>query len=113
MWNSITPQLPVRDVGEAQRYFRDVLGFEIAWTRGEAFGSVQGGKTEIFLTRSEDPVPISTICVLVDDADSLFSIYRERGAKIVEGLETKPWGVREFTLEEPNGHRFRIGSSTR
>ena len=112
MWNSITPQLPVRDVAEAQRYFRDVLGFEIAWTRGDAFGAVQGGKTEIFVSKSERP-ETATLCVLVDDAESLLAIYRERGAKIVEPLQTKPWGVREFTVEEPNGHRFRIGHSTR
>ena len=113
MWNSLAPQLPVRDVAESQRYFRDVLGFEIAWIRGDRFGAVQGGKTEIFLCKSDTPPAAATICVLVDDADSLFAIYQERGAKIVERPETKPWGVHEFTIEEPNGHLFRIGSSVR
>ena len=113
MWKSITGQLPVRDVAEAQRYFRDVLGFEIAWTRGDEFGAVRSGNTELFLCKSREVSAGATLCVLVEDAERSFAIYRERGAKIVEPLETKPWGVREFTIEEPNGHRFRIGNSTR
>ena len=112
MWTSLTLQLPVRDLAESQRYFREVLGFEVAWTRGDHFSAVQAGKTEIFLCQAEQ-VPSATICVLVDDAESLFAVYRERGARIVETLATKPWGVREFTGEDPNGHLFRIGHSIR
>ena len=112
MWTSLTLQLPVRDLAESQRYFREVLGFEVAWTRGDHFSAVQAGKTEIFLCQAEQ-VPSATICVLVDDAESLFAVYRERGARIVEALATKPWGVREFTVEDPNGHLFRIGHSIR
>lgn len=112
MWNSITPQLPVSDVAEAQRYYRDVLGFRIDFTRDD-FGAVRCGGAEIFLQRSERPQPGTWCCVRVDDADALYAIYRERGAEIVEKIDSKPWGMREFTIRDPNGHYFRIGHSTR
>ena len=48
-------------------------------------------------------------CVRVEDADRLFALYVERGADIVEPIADRPWGMREFTLRDPNGHRFRIG----
>ena len=113
MWQTITPQLPVSDVEATQRYFRDVLGFEIAWARGDAFGAVLAGTTEIFFAKAEQPPVGAICCVRVDDADSLFAIYRERGADIVEKIESKPWGMREFAIRDPNGHVFRIGTSTR
>ena len=112
MWNFITPQLPVADVEAAQRYYRDVLGFQIAWTR-EDYGAVICGTTEIFFARSDDPQPGTWCCVRVDDADALYERYKQRGAVIAQDLESKPWGIREFTLEDPNGHFFRVGQVLR
>jgi catechol 2,3-dioxygenase-like lactoylglutathione lyase family enzyme len=77
MWRSITPQLPVSDVAASQRWYRDVLGFEIAWTRGESFGAVRAQGVELFLARSDAPAA-TTVCVLVDDADFAYAVCRER-----------------------------------
>lgn len=113
MWNSITPQLPVADVRDAQRWFRELLDFEITYTSGQSFGAVRLGLSEIFVERAEPPWPCVSCCIRVDDADFLYELYRERGVKIVSPIADKPWRMREFTIEEPNGHRFRIGRTTR
>jgi catechol 2,3-dioxygenase-like lactoylglutathione lyase family enzyme len=113
MWNYVTPQLPVSDVAETQEYYRDMLDFKIAFTRGESFGGVTYGRAEIFFMKVDEPRPGSWCCVRVDDADLLYAIYRERGVKIIEKLADRSWGMREFTIEDPNGHFFRIGHSTR
>jgi catechol 2,3-dioxygenase-like lactoylglutathione lyase family enzyme len=112
IWRAITPQLPVRDVAASQAWYRDVLGLEVGFARGD-FGSVHDGVLELYLARSSGPAQPAWICVRVEDADGLAAIYRERGAAIVEPVATKPWGVREFTLRDPDGHHFRIGHSTR
>ncbi|MEO2166797.1 MAG: putative sulfate exporter family transporter, partial [bacterium] len=49
--------------------------------------------------------------VQVSEADEALAAYRERGATIVEEIASRPWGMREFTIEDNNGHRFRIGHS--
>ena len=49
--------------------------------------------------------------VRVEDADAVLAVYRERGAPIVDEIASHPWGMREFTVEDNNGHRFRIGHS--
>ncbi|MBW2425802.1 MAG: VOC family protein [Deltaproteobacteria bacterium] len=110
-WRFVTPQLPVADVRAAQAYYRDVLGFKIAWIWREEYGAVYNGQTEIFLSRSEDPITPCCSFVRVENADTMLAYYRERGAKIVEGIASHPWGMREFTIEDNNGHRFRIGHS--
>lgn len=110
-WQFITPQLPVRDVRETQVYYRDVLGCKIAWIREDEYGAVYNGRTEIYFTREAEPFAPSWNFVRVEDADAALAWLRERGAKIVEQIASHPWGMREFTIEDLNGHRFRIGHS--
>lgn len=110
-WRFVTPQLPVRDVRAAQRFYRDVLGCRIAWVYEEEYGCVYHGPTEIFLSLADAPFEPVTIFVRVEDADALLATYRDRGARIVEDIASHPWGMREFTVEDPDGHRLRIGHS--
>ncbi len=110
-WLFVTPELPVRDVRETQAYYRDVLGFRIAWLYEEEYGAVYNGKTELFLRREAGPIERCVVFVRVANADRVLAAYREREARIVAELATHPWGMREFTVEENNGHRFRIGHS--
>jgi len=113
MWKGIVPQLPVADVAAAQAWYRDVLGLEIAWTRGESFGAVRARGVELFLAKADPPHETATCCVLVDDADFAYALCRERNAPIVEPITSTPWGTREFALRDPDGHLLRIGHSTR
>jgi catechol 2,3-dioxygenase-like lactoylglutathione lyase family enzyme len=108
VWGFITPQLPVTDIPATQAWYRDVRGFAVAGANDD-FGAVSADRVEIFFRRVDTPGPSVTCCVRVEDADALCEAYRERGAKIVEEISDRPWGMREFTVEDPNGHLFRIG----
>lgn len=110
-WLFATPELPVADVRASQAYYRDVLGFRIAWLYEETYGAVYNGKTEIFLRREAGEIGRVTVFVRVENADRVLLAMRRRGAKIVEEIASQPWGMREFSVEELNGHRFRIGHS--
>ena len=113
MWLTVTPELPVADVAAAQVWYRDVLGCRIGWISSDAsYGAVYVDTHEIFLARSDAPRPRVSYCVRVDDADAAYAACREAGAKIVAPLETRPWAMREFALEDLDGHRLRIGQST-
>lgn len=108
-WQFVTPQLPVADVRAAQAYYRDMLGFKVAWIYQEDFGAVYHGTTEIFFSREAGEIRPCWNFVRVENADQVLATYRERGVSIVEEIASHPWGMREFTIEDPNGHRFRIG----
>ena len=44
------PELPVKDVEKAQAFYRDELGFSIAWIYPDkSIGAVSKGETAIFL----------------------------------------------------------------
>ena len=110
-WLFVTPELPVGDVRATQAYYRDVFGFRIAWIYEEEYGAVYHGKTELFLRRETGSIERCCLFVRVANADLVLASYREREAKIVAEIASQPWGMREFTVEENNGHRFRVGHS--
>jgi uncharacterized glyoxalase superfamily protein PhnB len=43
--------------------------------------------------------------------ESIYERCRDRGGEIVGDLEAKPWGVREFSIRDPDGHVLRIGGA--
>jgi uncharacterized glyoxalase superfamily protein PhnB len=53
-----------------------------------------------------------TCCIRVDDVEAAYAECRRAGARIVSELETRAWSMREFSVEDLDGHRLRIGQST-
>jgi catechol 2,3-dioxygenase-like lactoylglutathione lyase family enzyme len=108
-WEFCVPQLPVRDVRAAQRWYRDVLGLGVNWIWEDDFGSVGMEHVELFLCASDDPHP-GYVSIFVDDVDAVHDACRKRGAQIASPLELKPWNVREFSIRDLDGHVLRIGT---
>lgn len=101
------PELPVADVEEAQRYYRDVLGFEIGWLYpGGDIGAVSRENVAIFFRRRQKPFEPAVHWIFAIDIDATYAELQAFGAKIVEPLEIKPWGLRQFTVEDLDGNRF-------
>ncbi len=104
-----TPELPVPSVIEAQIYYRDTLGFEIAWHNEEGrIGAVSRGPCAIFFRETDAPFHPATFWMFSPDVDAIHDDLRERGANITEPLENKPWGMRQFTFEDLRGNRFFV-----
>src|SRR5262249_32528422 len=45
----------------------------------------------------------------VDGIDALYALHGRNGATICSPLEAKPWGLREYTVRDLNGHFLRFG----
>jgi len=102
-----TPELPVEDVERAQRHYRDVLGFEVRWLYpGAELGAVSREDVAIFFRKRERPFEPAVHWVFAADIDATYEELRSLGARIVEPLEKKPWGLRQFTVEDIDGNRF-------
>ena len=102
-----TPELPVEDVERAQQHYRDALGFTIGWLYpGKEIGAVSRGDVAIFFRRRSQPFEPAIHWVFAKDLDATYDELKLLGAKIVEPLETKPWGLRQFTVEDLDGNRF-------
>ena len=103
----VLPVLPVSDVKAASAFYRDRLGFSIAFDMGQYCG-VQRGAIEIHLDGSAVR-PASGISCRVDvrGVDALYGELEPLGVvKADERLETKPWGLRQFSVLDPDGNRL-------
>ena len=94
----MVPELPVTDVERAQQHYRDALGFEINWLYPDdgprTMGAVSRGKVAIFFRKTAPPLQPAVHWVFAEDLDATYQELQLSGAKIVEPLEKKPWGLR-------------------
>jgi catechol 2,3-dioxygenase-like lactoylglutathione lyase family enzyme len=115
----VIPELPVLDVDASLPYYRDVLGFRVEGRHlgetGEVvFGSVLRGRTNVYVSCKSQPLPKSYCWIGVDEVDELCATFKANAARVVEQPGDKPWGYRQFTLEDITGHSltfFRFSDS--
>jgi predicted enzyme related to lactoylglutathione lyase len=101
------PELPVADVERAQQYYQDALGFEIGWLDpSKEIGAVSRRKVTIFFRKRQPPFEPGVHWVFAEDVDVTYNELKSFGAKIVDPIEDKPWGLRQFTVEDIDGNRF-------
>jgi uncharacterized glyoxalase superfamily protein PhnB len=101
------PELPVVDVEQAQRHYRDAMGFEISWLHpGSEIGSVRRDNVTIFFRRRNEPFEPAVHWVYAENIRATYDEMKSRGANITEPLEKKPWGLMRFTIEDADGNRF-------
>ena len=102
-----TPELPVRDVQFAQKYYRDRLGFEIGWyNEAGKIGAVSNGDCSVFFREASEKQPPSTFWVFCEDLEAVQAEMAQRGANITEKLELKSWGLRQFTVEDHCSNKY-------
>jgi uncharacterized glyoxalase superfamily protein PhnB len=116
--HGLQPVLPVADVPAAAAWLCDVLGFEIDFLHGDpvVHGRVcivgdWGAPVYIHLAHAGAlPVrPCGELRIHVGAAlDDLCGHVRASGAEIVLAPTDQPWGLREFVLRTPDGHRLRL-----
>ncbi|MGD0731108.1 MAG: VOC family protein [Terracidiphilus sp.] len=101
------PELPVAEVERAQQHYRDALGFEIGWLYpNNEIGAVSRGEVVVFFRKRMPPFEAAVHWSFAEDIDALYEELKSSGANIVDPLELKPWGLRQFTVKDLDGNLF-------
>jgi predicted enzyme related to lactoylglutathione lyase len=122
---SIAPYFVVDDVVTTANYYRDRLGFhyERFWGDPPCFCMVLRRGTVIMLAQLEtrgamrpnhriDPEGEAwDAYIWVDNADALHAELTSRGVTITRGIGDRPYGCRDFDVEDCNGYRLCFGHS--
>ena len=113
-FHSHVPIFSVKSVPASIEHYVNVLGFEKAWDWGEppTFGCVCRDEVSIFFCEGGQGQPGMWISIFVDDVDELYKEYQASGANIRQPPTTFEWRMREMNVEDPDGHRLRIGHTT-
>lgn len=108
--------LAVHDVRKSAQFYVDILGFTIV---SEPAGWIFVKKDDCMIMLGECPNdmhPSELGChnyfayLKVDDVDA-YHAQVERAGVQVEPPADMPWGMREFGIKTPDGHRIRIGQT--
>lgn len=112
-WLHYMPRLPVADVERSVAYYQEALGFRLAWQTADGqLSALASGAVEVLLLipwGGDEPPPAQSAYVYVEDPDALCAEYEAAGATIVEPVATRPHGMRDFIVSDPDGHRFVLG----
>jgi uncharacterized glyoxalase superfamily protein PhnB len=119
MWLGLTPNLVVADLPRSLVFYRDTLGFELVATQPDTapfvFAWLRQGPVNLFLndaaTSRADPKAGAhvkdgpggiALYVTMTDIDAFHTRVRDT-VSIIDPLETKFYGMREFTITDPDG----------
>ena len=112
-WLHYLPHLPVSDIDASVAYYEEALGFRLAWqTTDRMLSALASGPIEMLLLVPWDgdgPPPPQSAYVYVEDPDALYAEYQAAGARIIDPVASRPYGMRDFVVDDPDGHRFTLG----
>jgi len=107
--------LAVKDLKVEAEYYIDKLGFDRDFTAPGweflSFGDfkVMLGECADEMTAEETGNHSWFAHALVENVDEVYAEFIERGATILSKIENKPWGIRDFSVVTPDGHRIVFG----
>ncbi len=112
--------LAVRDLKVSTDYWMNMLGCSRDFGDGsDGWSFLARDEFSVMLGECADERPASEIgnhswvaYVTVEDVDELHADLEERGAIISSKPQSKPWGMREFGVHTPDGHRLTFGART-
>ncbi len=106
--------LAVHDLNGSAAFFQK-LGFEIV-SQPPGWIFVKRDRCMIMLGDCPDAARPAELgdhsyfgYLLVDDVDGFYREVVAQGVPIHSALADKPWGLREFGVRSPEGHRLMIG----
>jgi uncharacterized glyoxalase superfamily protein PhnB len=108
--------LAVRDLEVSTRYYMDVLGFRKDPIDAEGWSFLTRDEFRVMLGECPDERPAGDLgnhsyfaYWNVEGVDDLYRELVSKGAIVSSAPADKPWGLREFGLRTPDGHRITCG----
>jgi uncharacterized glyoxalase superfamily protein PhnB len=110
--------LAVRDLEISTRYYMDVLGFQKDPIEAAGWSFLRRDHFRVMLGECRDERPAGELgnhsyfaYWNVEGVDELFKEFKAKGAILTSHPTDKPWGLREFGLKTPDGHRIVCGET--
>lgn len=111
---AVVPVLATSDVMRTAEYYRDVLGFAVDDTfSGPDWAMLWADQCQLFLSLNPTAAKTASgqqVAICVPGVDAMYEKHTANGARIVSDLKDQPWGLREYTVEDPNGYHLRFGA---
>jgi predicted lactoylglutathione lyase len=107
------PEFPVSDLHASSSFYEQQMGFRIDWTYENELAGISKDAMRIFLRRRTPQEEERSCNVLVwlnlsspSEVEQLYEEWRGNGVQVIDELKT--WDLKEFTVQDPDGNRFRV-----
>jgi catechol 2,3-dioxygenase-like lactoylglutathione lyase family enzyme len=109
----LVAEIFVRNANRSKSFYQQ-LGFEVAEDR-DTFVVLTWEGHELFLDERPDlpappSVPQANIRVMVADLDAYWRRASRMGAAVLAPIDDREYGLRDFTILDPDGFGIRFGS---
>jgi uncharacterized glyoxalase superfamily protein PhnB len=110
---AVIPVLAYEDVGTAVEWLSGAFGFTLRWQAGNHRAQLAVGDAAIAVTRgtARHASDGGSVMVRVDDVDRHHATAMRGGARVLEAPADKPYGERQYTVEDLGGHRWTFTQS--
>jgi catechol 2,3-dioxygenase-like lactoylglutathione lyase family enzyme len=103
--------LSVHDIDAAVEFYTKKLGFAAAFTWGDppTFAGVKLDKAQMFLRKGTPDPQGCFVSFMVGDADALYEFHRSQGVEVVEPIDDRPYGIRDYGVRDLHGYHLSFG----
>jgi predicted enzyme related to lactoylglutathione lyase len=105
--------LAVQDLAKSTQFYLDVLGFRRDPVDAKGWSFLSKDAFKLMLGECADEIPAAEVGnhswftrVMVEGLDEYFNEVSERGAEVISKPTDRAYGLREFVIRTPDGHRL-------
>jgi catechol 2,3-dioxygenase-like lactoylglutathione lyase family enzyme len=118
MMRDSTTVMTVKNVAESMAYYRDKLGFDVAFEYGKPtfyIGLCSGDVSLHLVEASRTPRQPGhgAVSIFVDDVDAVHADLVKRGAKVLKEPKDYDYGLRDFDVADLDGNMIFFGMESK
>ena len=110
----IMPEMPVRNLSAAVEFYTRVLGFRMELLHDNEYALMSRDGCRLGLSRKAAGAAVGTArfyALVAAGLDEYYEQVTAAGAKVVESLERRPYGMKDFLVVDPDGNHLAFGAS--
>ena len=111
--------IAVPNLRSSASFYRDILGFTVHSIPDPGWLFFESGDCTIMAGECPDAIPARKLgdhsyfaYLEVDEIESLYNSVLDAGVEICKAIRSETWGMREFGLVTPDGHRIMFAMRT-
>ena len=107
----VIPELPYPDVRQAVDWLCRSFGFVERLRIGNHRAQLSFGQGSVIVTGQGGNPSASALLVRMNDIDNHYEHAKQAGARIISPPADYPYGERQYTAEDPGGHRWTFSQT--
>lgn len=112
--------LAVQDLAKSTRFYIEVLGFQLDPVDAKGWSFLSMDSFKLMLGECADEIAATEtgnhswfVRLMIEGLDEYHREISSRGAEVIAEPADKRWGLREFVIRTPDGHRIMFAEPIR